>query len=128
MTGGPLGAEDTVDHNYLLDCLSCGTCCFSDLPNYIRVTGDDHARMGELAENHVVFSGTRAFMVMHEGHCSALVLDADSNQFACSIYALRPNTCRDLAQASSACAGERESKGERPQQALVALRKARSQH
>ena len=125
MTLGPSRAEELLEHTHVLDCLSCGTCCFSDLPNYIRVTGDDHARMGDLAENHVVFDGTRAFMVMHDGHCGALILDVERRQFVCSIYALRPDTCRELALASSACAGERESKGERPARALVALRNAR---
>ena len=99
--------------------MACGTCCFSLLPNFVRVTGADHFRLAERADELVWFDGIRAFMRMAEGHCAALVLDAGSGRFVCRVYADRPQVCRDLARASGACMAEREQKAERP---LLALR------
>jgi len=90
------------------------------LPNFVRVSGDDHARLGERADELVWFDGIRAFMRMAEGHCAALVLDASAGRFLCSVYLDRPQICRDLARASGACLAERELKAERP---LLALRR-----
>jgi hypothetical protein len=90
------------------------------LPNFVRVTGDDYARLAERAEELVWFDGIRAFMRMADGHCSALAIDAGSGRFVCGAYAERPQVCRDLARASGACLAEREQKAERP---LLALRR-----
>ncbi len=115
------------ENHSLPECLACGTCCFSQLPEYVRVSGDDYARLGESAEGLVVFHGNRAFMRMHEGHCAALRVDATAAaSFACTIYAERPETCRDLARASSACEGERATKGERPLLAAARLKGGRA--
>lgn len=105
----------------LPECLACGTCCFSRLPCFVRVSGDDHARLGERAEALVWFEGIRAFMRMVDGHCAALQIDQHSGRFVCSVYADRPQVCRELERGSSACRGERETKGDRP---LLALRRA----
>src|SRR5512132_144367 len=107
---------------HLPECLACGTCCFSWLPNFVRVSGDDHARLAQRAESLVWFQGNRAFMRMVDGHCAALEIDAASGEFVCSVYAERPQVCRDLARASGACRGEREAKAERPLIALLARR------
>jgi Fe-S-cluster containining protein len=96
------------------ECLACGTCCFSLLDTFVRVSGDDYARLGERAEALVWFDGTRAYMRMTDGHCGALEIDARTGRFVCSTYATRPQVCRDLARASPACLGEREMKAERP--------------
>jgi Fe-S-cluster containining protein len=103
------------------ECLRCGACCFSTLETYVRVSGDDHARLGDAAESLVRFDGHRAYMRMVDGHCAALVVDARSGRFVCSMYEARPDTCRDLARGSPACAGERETKRERPLLALASL-------
>lgn len=100
------------------DCTACGTCCFSQLENYVAVTGADYARLGDHTDTYVAFDGNRAFMVMVEGHCAALRIDA--GRFTCAVYEVRPETCRTLARDSSECAGEIFSKGDRP---LVALRR-----
>jgi uncharacterized protein len=100
--------------------LACGTCCFSRLPNFVRVWGADHARLAERAEQLVWFEGIRAFMRMVDGHCAALEIERGSGRFVCTVYADRPQVCRDLARASGACLGERETKAERP---LLALRR-----
>ncbi len=110
-----------------LDCLGCGTCCFSLLPTYVRVSGDDHARLGDDAERLVRFEGNRAYMRMTDGHCAALAIDDAQGvpRFVCTVYERRPSTCRDLREGSPECAGEIAEKGTRPREALVRLRRAR---
>jgi Fe-S-cluster containining protein len=103
------------------ECLACGSCCFSSLDSYVRVWGDDHARLAERAEELVWFDGNRAYMRMLDGHCSALVVEA-SGQLVCSAYATRPQVCRDLVRGSGACRAELDAKAERP---LLALGRAR---
>jgi Fe-S-cluster containining protein len=103
-------------------CLTCGTCCFSELEFYVRVTGDDYERLGERAEELVRFDGHRAYMRMVHDRCVALRVDASSGQFSCGAYEIRPAVCRELIRGSSACLGEIDSKAQRP---LVALRRAR---
>ena len=98
-------------------CLACGTCCFSLLDTFVRVSGDDYARLAERAESLVRFDGNRAYMRMSDGHCSALVIDPRSGQFRCGVYATRPQPCRDLARGSGACLAERDAKADRPLQA-----------
>ena len=90
----------------------------------MKVTGDDHSRFAERAEELVCFDGNRAYMRMIEGHCSALKIDAHTGTFVCGAYELRPQVCRDLARASGNCLGERDTKSERP---LLALRLSRGQ-
>ncbi len=104
-------------------CLACGTCCFSTLLEYVPVSGDDHERMGERAEELTQFVGNRAFMKMVDGHCAALRIVVASREFVCDAYAIRPSTCRDLVRGESACRGELDSKRERP---LIALGRALS--
>jgi hypothetical protein len=95
-------------------CLDCGVCCFSRLETYVRVTGDDHERLGGRSEELVWFDGNRAYMRMIDGHCAALRIEASSGQLVCSVYATRPQTCRDLARGSGACLGEIATKWDRP--------------
>jgi Fe-S-cluster containining protein len=94
-------------------CLRCGACCFSTLDSYVRVSGDDHTRLGEHAERLTHFVGNRCYMRMHQGHCAALVVDAEGS-FVCSVYEQRPDTCRELARESPQCEAERLQKAERP--------------
>lgn len=94
------------------DCLRCGACCHSPAERFVRVTGADWTRLGDAAERlaHFTGRGNEAFMKMIDGHCAALVLRVDANQhieFFCTIYAHRPQICRDLARGSPACDGER---------------------
>jgi uncharacterized protein len=104
-----------------LTCISCGTCCFSTLPDYVQVTGNDYARLGELAAGAVHFSGIHAYMNMNAGHCAALLLEPGSGAMTCSVYALRPAICRELGCGSDECAAEIHAKGERPAAALLTL-------
>jgi len=103
------------------DCLLCGTCCFSDLPEYVRVFGVDHDRMDDAARALTTFLGNRCFMRIDDGHCAALVPDPATRRFVCSIYPMRPDACRSLDRGSSACLGELTLKRDRPLLALDAL-------
>jgi len=103
------------------DCLLCGTCCFSDLPEYIRVFGVDYDRMDDNARALTDFLGNRCFMRLKDGHCAALVPDPDTKRFVCSIYPMRPDACRSLDRGSSACLGELSLKANRPPLALERL-------
>ncbi len=97
-------------------CLACGVCCFSTLPTYVRVSGDDWARLGETAERVAQFIGHRAYMKMSEGHCAALEVRARADgtrEHFCTVYERRPQVCRDLARGSSECLGELTAKRER---------------
>lgn len=91
------------------DCQSCGACCFSESPTYVRVTGDDWTRLGPQAEQLAHFVGNRAFMRMRERHCAALEVRQSRDHalgFVCTIYDRRPQACRDLDRGSAECAGE----------------------
>jgi len=105
------------------ECLACGACCFSELAAYVRVTGDDYARLGDLAEELVWFDGNRAYLRMVDGHCAALEIRPDTGELWCRAYESRPLICRELARGSRECAAELDAKSERP---LVALRRTRA--
>lgn len=106
------------------ECLTCGACCFSLLAAYVRVTGRDHARLAERAEELVWFEGNRAYMRMVEGHCGALRIEPASGRFYCSAYETRPDVCRDLARGSDACRAELDAKAQRPVLTLGLHRRA----
>jgi Fe-S-cluster containining protein len=113
--------DDTPD-----DCTRCGACCFSESPRHARVTGDDHRRLGEDAEHLVEWIANEAFMRLSAVNdsprrCIALAIDPVARSFACSIYETRPQVCRDLARASSACLGELATKRERSKRSLRVL-------
>jgi uncharacterized protein len=107
------------------DCLRCGTCCFSNLPEYIRIFGVDYDRMDDAARTLTHFIGNRCFMQLADGHCAALQVEPDG-RFVCSIYPMRPDVCRSLERGSGACAGELAEKHERPLLALESLLRSRS--
>lgn len=100
------------------DCLRCGTCCFSDSETFVRVLGEDFARLGDRASRLVVFAGNRAYMRMIDGHCAALRVEAAAGAFVCTAYEVRPRTCRELERGSPECEGEIAAKGDRPLRAL----------
>ncbi len=87
----------------------------------MRVTGADWDRFGVEAERVAHFVGHRAYMRMSDGHCAALAVRTTGDgarEFFCTIYAVRPQVCRDLARGSPECDGERFTKGERVAVAL----------
>jgi len=103
------------------DCRPCGRCCFSELPEYVRVFGVDTDRMDQRAMGFTTFLGNKLFMRMEEGRCTALAIDPDARTFSCSIYEMRPDVCRSLARGSGACKADFELKSERPDVAVAAL-------
>jgi uncharacterized protein len=90
----------------------------------VRVTGDDHDRLGDAVDDLVHFVGNRAYMRLAGGHCAALRIELEG-RFACTVYERRPDACRDLERASPQCAGELYTKAGRAQARLVQLRTAR---
>lgn len=107
------------------ECTRCGACCFSESERHARVTGDDHARLGDDAERLVVFVGNQAFMRLAgtEGtrRCAALVVDRQAGTFTCGVYERRPDVCRELERGSGACEGERATKAGRAKVALTVV-------
>ncbi len=103
-------------------CLECGTCCFSNNERSVRVTGDDHERLGNAAEEFVQWVENRAYMRLAGGHCAALRIEL-AGRFVCTVYETRPDACRDLERASPHCAGELFTKAGRAAARLVQLRK-----
>ena len=102
-----------------IDCLRCGVCCHSNLDTYVRLTGDDWARLGADVERVAHFIGNRAYMRMKEGGagcCAALDVRTTADgvrEFFCTVYERRPQVCRDLARGSPECEGERATKAHR---------------
>ncbi len=109
----------------LPDCTACGTCCFSTLPEYVRVFGYDWDRMGDRAREYAHFIGNRCYMRLEDGHCAALQIDPVTRQFTCAIYPERPDACRALERGTGACRGERHEKAERPLIAVQELLRRR---
>ncbi len=105
------------------DCRSCGACCFSESPTYVRLLGDDWSALGPDAEHLAWFIGNRAYLRMESGHCAALVWQRQPEdgevRFHCSIYERRPTLCRELGRGSPECEAERERKSEKVAQALA---------
>jgi uncharacterized protein len=91
------------------------------------VSGDDYARLGEDVESHVTWIGNEAFMrlagVPGSQRCAAIVVDAMAGTLSCSVYARRPQVCRDLTRGESACAAELDAKAGR---SLLVLRSVRA--
>ncbi len=97
------------------DCRACGACCFSPSENYVRVTGEDWARLGDEAGRVARFFNHRAFMRMIDGHCAALVVKPGmhgARDYFCSVYDRRPHVCRALERGSPECAAELVTKGQ----------------
>lgn len=102
-------------------CTACGACCFSELPEYVRVFGGDWERMSDRARTYADFRGQSCFMRIEGGRCAALVIDPVARSFTCAIYEERPDVCRSLARGSGACRADRHEKEARPLLAIEAL-------
>lgn len=96
--------DSHVQPNEVPECLACGACCHSSATRYVRVYGDDYARLGEDAERWVNWIGNEAYMTMVDGRCSAL--QVEPGRFVCAIYPRRPETCRALERGGAACESE----------------------
>lgn len=107
------------------ECTACGACCFSTLPEYVRVFGCDWDRMDDRARGYAEFLGNRCYMRLDQGHCAALGIDlggpGGAPRFLCAIYEQRPDVCHSLERGSGACHADRHEKGERPLLAVARL-------
>jgi len=110
-----------LDVSGVPECTACGTCCFSTLPEYVRVFGHDWDRMDERAQSYTHFLGNRCYLRLDDGHCAALAVDPAGPRFLCSIYEMRPDACRALERGGGSCRGELHEKGERPLLAVERL-------
>jgi|UniRef100_UPI00404B818D uncharacterized protein len=103
-------------------CQACGACCFSQLPTFVRLSGDDWTRLGPETDRVAHFIGNRAFMRLDGGHCAALRIGRDSTgkrAFFCTVYENRPEICRNLDRGSPACLAELELKAGRAEIAIM---------
>jgi uncharacterized protein len=100
------------------DCQTCGVCCFTNMPDYIRVMGSDYERLGDDAETLTWTSDNRVYLRVEHGRCIALEVDVAARRFACGIYDRRPAVCRELVPGSPFCAGELATKAERVRELL----------
>lgn len=110
-----------LDTTGVPECTTCGVCCFSTLPEYVRVFGYDLDRMDDRARSFTDFDGHRCFMRMEDGHCAALVIDPVRRTYTCAIYEMRSDVCRSLERGGGACAADRHEKAERPLIAVARL-------
>lgn len=81
----------------------------------MRVTGADWSRLGDEAERLAHFIGNRAYMRMAEGRCAALEprrAGDGATEYFCTVYARRPQVCRELGRGSPECEGELARKGD----------------
>jgi uncharacterized protein len=92
----------------VLDCQSCGACCFSESSSYVPLTGRDRVLLrGDAAALVREVDGAH-YMAMDHGRCAALRIDRGA--FVCAIYARRPAVCRELDRGTPACLEERALK------------------
>ncbi len=102
-----------IDVSGVPECVACGCCCFSTNPEYLRVLGVDHERLGDDAERLTSFIENRAYMRLENGHCAALESDPVANRWYCTVYERRPDVCRWLERGSGQCRAERHEKAHR---------------
>ncbi len=112
-------------HDDVPACVDCGACCFSELPEYVRVFGVDLDRMDDRAQGYTHFLGNRCYMRMEGGRCAALVIDPAARRFTCAIYEARPDVCRSLDRGSGQCRADRHAKLDRTLVAAEALIRGR---
>ena len=118
-----VGAEPTALAFPPGDCRQCGRCCFSELPEYVRVFGVDLDRMDAEMQLHTNFISNRCYMRIEDGHCTALAIDPVTRSFGCTIYEGRPDVCRSLERGTGSCFGEFSAKADRPDVAIERLRR-----
>jgi uncharacterized protein len=105
------------------ECTTCGACCFSRTPDYLRVFGTDYERLDADAERLTHSIENRVYMRLSDGHCAALRVEPETGRFLCGIYERRPDVCRWLERGSGYCRAERAEKLERASDRLVELRR-----
>ena len=97
-----------------LDCQACGACCHGD-DGWVHVDAADDARVeaSPALARHVVLTRHGGYVKrslrMIDGACSAL--GRTSAGVTCTVYADRPQVCRDLEAGTDACRTARRKVG-----------------
>lgn len=86
-------------------CQACGACCAYS-SQWPRFTLEDDATIAHIPENLVTLTGMRCL----GDRCAALYGQL-GEAVSCSIYAVRPEVCRDCEIGDDACTMARERHG-----------------
>lgn len=81
------------------DCVSCGACCFSRNPRYLKLLAYDGSR--SLPADSLVTEGGETFVKFECGKC--VHLDVSNGKAACGVYEDRPEACRAFRAGSFEC-------------------------
>ena len=81
------------------DCVSCGACCFSRNPRYLKLLPWDVSR--ELPNESLFSEGGDTYVKFDCGHC--VHLDLSNGKAACGVYENRPEACRAFRAGSFEC-------------------------
>lgn len=82
------------------DCVSCGACCFSRNPRYLKLLPYDVSRA--LPPESLIHEDGESYVSFACGHC--VHLDLSNGKAACQIYEDRPEACRAFRAGSFECA------------------------
>jgi Fe-S-cluster containining protein len=102
--------------NAVPDCRTCGACCSGDTM-WVHVLMNDDERLGpdRVRRLTVLTEHGRGYfarsMKMVGGRCAAFSETLDDGKVGCSIYAVRPDVCRDFAAGSPDCHAARRRQG-----------------
>ncbi|HEY3358019.1 MAG TPA: YkgJ family cysteine cluster protein [Polyangia bacterium] len=97
-----------------LDCRTCGACCVPEitLPFYVGVTAKDIARLTPRFRSRHVARGSILTKLDRIGHCVCVALQGTvGRRVSCTIYARRPDACRQLEAGTRACLKARRQAG-----------------
>ena len=83
----------------VFDCVSCGACCFSRNPLYLKLLPWDASR--SLPPETLFSQEGQIFVKFDCGHC--VNLDLSNGKAACGVYEDRPEACRAFRAGSFEC-------------------------
>jgi hypothetical protein len=107
MASHPIGDPPALS---LLDCVSCGRCCFHE-PSTVHLLDTDEERFRQAPGGEALL---RRFTVLdlrppgwrfvrNDGGCCAALDVTTRGLFPCRIYAVRPDDCRAVEPGSPCC-------------------------
>ncbi|MCA8903544.1 MAG: YkgJ family cysteine cluster protein [Hyphomonas sp.] len=89
------------------DCVSCGACCFSRNPRYLKLLSWDASR--SLPPENLLAENGQTYVKFSCGHC--VHLDLSAGRAACQVYEDRPEACRAFRAGSFECVKARRANG-----------------
>lgn len=90
------------------DCTTCGACC-REAFDAVEISEDDP--FVELHPELVIRTPFDKLGVLRQGPRCACLSGDDATPYTCAVYAVRPQTCRDVAVGGEACLWARERVG-----------------